>query len=234
MPPINGNEIVRQIQEKRNSIPDGYGEITQPETGSVLASAFSRNNEAPPVVDIAAENLAQKRQQEAQMQNAAYEDIDRERIYAQEMADAGDNSAMMLANGATQDYVNGEAPMESFTPEELKEAQTNYLNHAGRYSNFAEENDIDMNEMYSRFSEEYTKDDIDMFKDARKIKNFDDAMKIGMMNDEMADFMNLDTEKYFGEGNEMELCGEECQQKRISRMNEEQILSMDDDKFMRL
>ncbi len=231
MPPIDGSEVLRQVKERRNSVPSGYGEVTNSDTGNILASAFS-NKPAQPIRSMS-QNQPPSQQQ---MISDAYDDIDRDMIYAKEMAEGGDNSAEMLAKGAQQSYVNGEMPMESFTPEELKNTQRDYLNQAGKFSNFAQENNIDMNELYDRFPEEYTQEDIGMFKDARKIKNFDDAVKVGIMSDEMADFMDLDTDKFFGPENIVEKCGAECQEKRRIQkaQRQEEYLSMDDTDFEKL
>jgi len=228
--PIDGNMILRQIAAEKAQQEPGSGVIRDHPTGQVLASAFGSPAAAMPRKPIIPDRAA--------MQDEAYDEIDRDMIYAKEMAEGGDNSAMMLANGATQDYVNGEMPMEAFTPEELKKTQTDYLNQAGKFSNFAENNGMDMNELFNRFSDEYTDDDLAMFKDARKIKNFDDAVKVGMMNDEMADFMDLDTEKFFGEEGIMEKCGEGCQERRRLKAAERKLgknpMAANDKEFMRM
>ncbi len=46
------------------------------------------------------------------------------------------------------------------------------------------------------------------------MSSFDDMVEVGMAIDYFADSLNLDTEKFFGNGT-VEECGEECQQKRV-------------------
>ena len=220
---IDGNAIIRENQAKHAMTRSGSGTITDSNTGNILASAFSKPT---PQHNIPQQPMQPSTQQ---MQTDAYDDIEREAFYADEAS--GGQSGIVGTNsyGSPVD-ANGDTPMEYMSPQELEDTQMEYANSLGRYSNFAQENGIDMNDMFNRFSEDYTNEDIALFKDARKIKNFDDAVKVGMMNDEMADIMNLDTEKYFGENNVMEFCGEECQQKRKNNSQRE-IMSMDDDDF---
>ncbi len=230
---IDGNAIVSNNRRKRESVPQGYGEFTNPQTGKVLASAFSK-----PTPTLPMETIQQRQQQ--QMQQDAYDDIEREAFYADEATGGGSGIVGTNKYGSPVDK-NGDTPMEYMSPKEIEDAQMEYATSLGNYSNFAEENGIDMNEMFTRFSEDYSDEDIALFKDARKIKNFDDAVKVGMMNDEMADIMNLDTEKYFGEDSIMELCGRECQQKRLNQHQHrdrnhdrsENILAMDDEEFLK-
>jgi len=225
MPPINGNAIIAQNRRQRAATPQGYGEFTDSNSGKVLASAFSEPTSSLPP------RMPQPKPQQPsrqQMQSDAYDDIERDAIYASE--ESGGSSIVGLNKYGAPVDKDGNTPMEHMSPNEVEDSRREYAESLGRYSNFAEENNIDMNEMFNRFSEEYSEEDIAMFKDARKINNFNDAVKVGMMNDEMADIMNLDTDKYFGEEGIMELCGEECQEKRKNNSQRE-IMSMNDDEF---
>lgn len=235
---IDGNAIVSNNKRKREAVPQGYGEFTNPQTGEVITSAFSKPTSTLPMPTVIRQQQQQPSQQ--QMQADAYDDMEREAFYADEASGGGSGMVGINKYGSPID-ANGDTPMEYMSPQEIEDTRMEYATSLGNYSNFAEENGINMNDMFNRFSEEYSDEDIALFKDARKIKNFDDAVKVGMMNDEMADIMNLDTEKYFGEDSIMELCGRECQQKRLNQHQHrdrnhdrsENILAMDDEEFLK-
>ena len=206
--PIDGNAILAQIAAEKSRFAPGQGAITDHNTGQVLAQANGAPGvDMPMPVDPKVEKAA--------MQNEAYDDMDREMIYAQEMAEGGDPSAMQQQLQGGSEYMDEQEP--PFTPQELKETQKQYLNTAGQFSNFAEQNGMDMNELLSRMPEEFTKEDLDMFRDSRKIKTKEDAIKVGMMGDYMADFMDLDTKELFNGSGVMRKCGEECQMRRAAQ-----------------
>ena len=161
----------------------------------------------------------------AAMQQDAYDDIDRDMIYAEEMAQGGDTSAMMEQGGGSEYTDGARGPIG---PEELNEIRTQYLNQAGKFSNFAEENGMDMNRLTSMFSEEFSKEDIEMFLDPRKINTEEDAIKVGMMGDEWADYADIDAEQFFN-GGEVVKCGSECQERRKGKPNP---LAMNDADFV--
>ena len=233
MAPINGNEVIRDIKRQRDSMPKGYGEITDPKTGRILASAFSEpdNNATQPGNGWG--------MQEVQQQIQPQKPSEAEMIYNNERIEAGDQEAIAAnyGGGSPQGYINGEADMEYMSPEEVKATRTDYLNTMGKFSNFAEEKNIDMNEMFSQLSEEYTKEDIAMLKDSRKIENYNDAVKVGMMTDELADLFNIDTEKFFGPNGTVEECGSDCQERRDLMQHQaddyegEHIMNQPDEEF---
>ncbi len=227
--PIDGNQIINNIRQNRINTPVGSGVIKDSVTGKVLASAFNSDGQ----------ESEQKVPTKMEMQSNAYDDIERNEIYAREEYDGGGEygpSYEELEDYATYTSDNTDGPggmTEDYQADMtghpgFENDRTELLNRMGDISNFMEDNKLSFDDILNMMPEEVSDEDIKMLRDPRKIRTQEDRANVDMAFDRLLDSMNVDAEKYFQEGI-IEDCGDEC---KARRMNMSNPLQEEDDQFM--
>ena len=212
MAPINGNEVIRDIKRQKDSMPKGYGEITDPKTGRILASAFS------PEQNATQENVAWGNQLMQQPEPTLSPEA--KAIYAEEEYLGGEGSYGPSYTPTQDERYSG------MDEQELSANREEYLHDAGNISNWMSKYGQSLDDVYNGLGEDVTKKDMDLFKDARNIKTEEDAIRLGELNDMWMDMNEIDAQKYYQEG-VLEECGGECQERR--QMGNAQAADWDED-----
>ncbi len=200
---IDGNAIVKENQA-RNAQAGSYGRIANRATGEVVEH----------MSNVIPENYTELPEQNSNNPHAYNEEIMMQDEGYRNYAQAYEYETGMQPSYEEYAQATEQPAQEELDPQELEDTIMSYATTMGDMSNYMEENGISLDDVINRLPEEVGNDVIEMVKDPRKMSSFDDMVEVGMAIDYFADSLNLDTEKFFGNGT-VEECGEECQQKRV-------------------
>lgn len=211
---IDGNEVIRQMkQEKAQYNGQGYGSVIDNATGKILAEVNGEPGvHQPPSAFI----------QNQPVNYGIPKDLpavpDDEAIYKREEYEGGGGS---YGPTFSPQELSQDENYSDLNSEELEEARTEHLYDAGNISNYMEKMGMSSEDVFNMMPEEFSKKDLDMFFDARKVNNQSDSMKIDDITSMFLDKNNLD-HKIFYETGKMVECGGECLDRQEGYRNQAQ------------
>jgi len=228
--PIDGNAVLRDFQQRRDSIPKGYGEFTRPKDGQTILSAFTPpKNSTQEDIAWGEEAMGQQdltRTRDEEIANEIYDqeeyDGGREMVTDEYMSPDG-------GSGNTNSYQNNEDPDADRTGvKEYEDRRMDTMTKMGSISNFMEKTGMSMDDIFNDIDPNIPKEDIEMLLDGRNMKTDKDAYGADMAMEGILDAIGADHEIFFKSGEVVE-CGAECQERRA--MHEIQGQEISDDQF---
>ena len=215
-PPIDGNAVIRDIQNRKNSIAPGEGRISDGRTGQILVSSFG--NEPGVAQQVQPEPSPYER---GQMQDEAYDQMDQDMIYDQEEYDGGRD--MVTQEAMTYDGSAGEGAedpsYDRSGDDDYEEQRMKIMTQMGAVSNFMEKSGLSMDDVFNNLNPNTPKEDIDMLFNGKNMKSDEDAYGASMALEDILDAIGADHERFFDTGEVVE-CGPECQERRALKAAE--------------
>lgn len=208
---IDGNAVLADIRKARQSTPRGYGMIRNNKTGEVVERYGNVPAPQAPQAPQVAPQVPQGRLPSMP--------TDEQRAYAADMMEVdpdfrGYSQAYERDRGFMPSYESYEQDKEDRTGEDqMAEYAVDYRQTLDSMMTIAEQKGLTFDDIANQIPEDIADNVIQMLKDPTKMKTDDDVIDVGIAIDTVADMLNLDTHKLFGEGIAEE-CGAECLQRR--------------------
>ena len=230
MPPINGNKILQEIVDKRNSIPDNSGFVRNNMTGESYFIKGSDENGtqqsafAPqtPIAVKALHNIPPNQE------NYMGESKD---IYTGEDNNGGVGYGKITnMGGGTEHYED--------SMEDKHEEIAGAMNDAKIINDYFKSTGTSMDDYYNDIDPKIKDEWIKLAMNPDTIKNREGFENASVAIEGLLDALGVDHEKFYNDG-VLEECGSECQERRqLQKMqgqkmseNDNSVLRMNDDDF---